>query len=116
MYTSPRTGTGYRDHRALAAGLNDLQQVIGLLGREGTDEPLVQEFWHPNIADLLEPEADGVAQGTGDVGFSVIGSAFENNVVAIVHKFAGGEAQHLRLVQRYAIIGNLFHCSERATK
>lgn len=34
---------GAEDHRALAAGLHDFQQVVGLLGRERPDEPLVQD-------------------------------------------------------------------------
>ena len=80
---------GAEDHGALATGLHDFQQVIGLLGHERPDEPLVenqqvhflvgnqallqlaaaagnaqfaQELWHTDIADLLEPAAGGVAQ------------------------------------------------------
>ena len=35
-------------------------------------------------------------------------------MVALVHKFAGGEAQHLSLVQlSVLVVGNLFHRSER---
>lgn len=42
MYTSPRTGTAAKEQGALATGLNNLQQIAGLLEREGADELLVQ--------------------------------------------------------------------------
>ena len=123
---------GAENYGALVAGLHDFQQVVGLL-REKPDEPfvqnqqahllvggqtflqlacaagntqLVEEFRHTDIADLLEPAAGGVAQGTGDVGLAVAGNAFEDDMGTLVHKFAGGEAQHLRLVQLSLLVGS----------
>ena len=110
---------GTENYGALAAGLHDFQQIVGLLWREGPDEPLVQDqqvhllvggqtflqlasasgntqlveaFGYTNIADLLETAAGGVTQSTGNVGLAVAGSAFEDDVAALVHKFAGGES------------------------
>lgn len=42
--------------------------------------------------DLLETVAGSVSQGAGNVGLAVAGSAFEDDMVALVRKFAGEEA------------------------
>lgn len=135
---------GAKGHSELTAGLHDFQQVVGLLWRERPDEPLVQDqqvnllvggqtflqlaaasgntqlvekLRHTDIANLLEAAAGGVVQGTGNVGLAVAGGAFKDDIVALVHKFAGGEAQHLSLVQlSVLVVGNLFHHSEQGGK
>ena len=78
----------------LVAVLRNLQQIIGFLGQQGTDQPLIQDqeihllvggekflqltavpsdvqliqqLRHPNILNLLKAAAGGVAQCAGDV-------------------------------------------------
>ena len=101
---------GAEDCRAvLGPGLNDLQEVKGLLNRECAQQPLVQnqkihlgiasrhrfeqvvrsdnhkliqQLWHAHITDLLESGISGIAQRAGEVGLSAAGGSLEDDVVA----------------------------------
>ena len=75
-----------------------------------TQRERFQQFLHADITNLLESPACSIPKGTGDISLSISGIAMENNVVSLIHKRAGSQLLHLRLVQlAIRVILNVFY-------
>ena len=114
---------GTEDHRSLlTSGFHDLQQIVGFLAGERTDQPLVkdrqvcflirldgflqntasfchiqliQKFRNADIFYCFELPTGSVSEGTGNICFPVTGNSFRDGVVTVRYILAGGKTQNL---------------------
>ena len=72
---------------------------------------LVKQFGKSYVTDSLKLAAGSISESTGNVGLSVSGRSFENNVPAFVYVVAGRKAQHFAFVKVPVL--NVFNSLDR---
>lgn len=106
---------GAEDHGTLAAGFCDFQQVVGLLGREWPDEPLVQDqqvhllvggqtflqfaadAWYAPYVKTIN--GSGIVQGVGGGKYSPNSYVTWSQIITVLTRFVQPQEHTLQHIQ-----------------